>query len=175
MKRFSGIPVALILIATLVGCATTESYTASFSTIYEFDADVSPQDLWLWSNLWLAETYVSAESVIEFSDREGAVIVGNGRELVDAETSPEGEFSPPRRVIFTLRYRILIEAKRGRVRITFVDGLVAGNSGYGAAFGQRVDVFARMDSEIRDAAEAAMGRTAQSLQNYIHERLRESW
>jgi len=104
------------LIFILVGCFTIASDIEPVkgevgSLIVELE-NISKDELYIMANSWAVDTFVSAESVIEFQDKEAGIIKGkyftsflNGIYLINVKTI------------------ITVEVKEGKARIQLTDPL----------------------------------------------------
>ncbi|MCI4648889.1 DUF4468 domain-containing protein [Phaeodactylibacter sp.] len=109
---------AIIVIPSLLFCQDAKSGKleiqldnglASFQTVYEVEGD--KETLFGNAQQWLFETYKSGKSVLELSDKEQGVIIGNGLTNVlyyGRKKSEAGYFS----------YAIKLEFKEGKYRVT---------------------------------------------------------
>ena len=106
-----------IFIASLLGCASVipniEPVTGEVASLIVEREDESKDNLYIKANSWAVDTFVSAESVIEFQDKEAGVIKGkylieivNGIYYLDIKTT------------------ITIQAKDNRCRILLTDPLM---------------------------------------------------
>ncbi|MBF0171159.1 MAG: DUF4468 domain-containing protein [Nitrospinae bacterium] len=83
-----------------------------FSHVTVEDVDISKGEIYIAAMDWMTETFRSSKSVIEFEDKEAGVIVGKGNadfgyKFVFGTTDANAKF------------KIKIEAKDGRYRLTF--------------------------------------------------------
>ena len=109
MKKFLAFITIVIVIG---GCASWEpiaTHEGEFKEIIEVSGK-SKEEIYSLSNLWLADTYVSSKSVIEYSDKEAGIIKGNA---ITRETSSFALSSS------NIKYSIKIECKDSKARITF--------------------------------------------------------
>ena len=114
--------VLLALAAVLAGCAT-------MTTIYKTDLipekarvveiidcpNISKDRLFVLANSWAVDTFVSAESVIQFSDKEGGIIKGKY-----TISFSEGGFGIGL-YVYDVRSTLTIEVKEGAARIIIAD------------------------------------------------------
>lgn len=110
MRKLTSFFIALTVL-TLTGCAAAGAGTplVKYQEVIEFDENLDKDELFNRTRLWLAETFVDSESVIELEDKEAGLLVGNGG--MDY-TFP---LVPPMDGQFSLR----IDIKDGKLRTTY--------------------------------------------------------
>jgi hypothetical protein len=101
-----------ILVALLSGCATlnnegTEERPTSLAYVIDVPS-YSAIQLQKLNARWIAETYISAESVITFRDDEASVIKGSAIGTISWLSIP-----------VDFHYQLTIENKDGKTRLTF--------------------------------------------------------
>ncbi|MDR1594292.1 MAG: DUF4468 domain-containing protein [Prevotellaceae bacterium] len=115
----------VILVMTIIllsGCSTIK-----FVNLEPYKRIITVQDknkdeIYILSNCWLVESFVSAESVIEFQDKEAGKIIGK------CLLSPVMSLADPTSRLFgtgaakdyTFKCVISVDAKDGAARITFI-------------------------------------------------------
>ncbi len=175
------VPTLLMSVATtllLIGCTTPEpgEYApARYQTIRDTNTD--SDDAWVSANLWLAERFMSAEAVIEFSDKDSGVIAGTANSRVTYETPGETDYSQPVNRSFQARYSMIIELRNGRLRVTIADGVIIGDVHarvLGDVYGPN-QAFSFPDRAEREALEALMEALVDDLAAYIDTRATETW
>jgi hypothetical protein len=112
MKLKGAILVLIIILIT--GCSTIKVVNVEpYKRIITVHGK-SKAELYILSNCWLVETFVSAESVIEFQDKETGKIIGK---CILMPTSTETAFKLSKPI--GLRCVISIDIKDNAARITF--------------------------------------------------------
>lgn len=112
-KKFIGILVVLCLFVT--ACVSTDNVPVEYSseTIVEVKNKTS-EDIFVLANSWAVDTFRSAESVIEFSDKEAGIIKGSF-------TAEVGNFWTG---VVTTKTTMTIETKDGKARISFTNPMM---------------------------------------------------
>jgi len=108
----------LILSAVLMlcGCASIRIVPENekqVSKVYDYP-NLSKTEIYEKSRQWLAETYTSAQDVIQYQDKDSGKVIGRGSKTMYHNLS-----NPFLIGIFTCTYAIIIEAKDNKARITF--------------------------------------------------------
>lgn len=87
----------LILLLLFTGCAAYQkiSYSEPFSKVYE-DLPGDRNQLFVKANEWMIKTFTSAESVVEFSDKEEGVLMGKYLMFGETRTGMYGVSSDTR-------------------------------------------------------------------------------
>ncbi len=116
IKKQIVIVVTILLVTVLFqSCATMTDtdLTPEAATLAEVIEvpEMTKDSLYILANSWMVDTFVNAESVIEFSDKEAGII--KGKYVMTGLF--EGVYS------LDVRSTITIEAREGRVRITISD------------------------------------------------------
>lgn len=108
-RRVYGFMVAAIAFVLLASCATTTAIPPEERDYQEvFDADGSQDELYRKANTWMVNTFVSAESVIQYQDKDEGIIMGKGR----ATTPRHG---------IKIQYTLTIEVRDDRARLSVTD------------------------------------------------------
>ena len=99
------------IIVSLVSCASPPEAVPPEQNIYQevVEVDKSQDELYLLSNKWLVERFVSAKAVIEYQDKETGTITGNASAMMDMGAITASE----------VRFNIVLEVKENKARITF--------------------------------------------------------
>ncbi len=117
----------LALTAMLMGCATmmeNDLTPDQAKVVRVFESSGQSKDrLFVIANSWAVDTFVSAESVIEFSDKEAGMI--KGKYTTDFI---EGVY------VYSLKSTFTVEVKDGAARITIADPYFKATSGMGQAY-----------------------------------------
>lgn len=117
-----------LVILFLSSCLTMSEMPQDARTISKIiEVNKNADLIFVESNLWLSETFKSAEAVIKYSDKEAGIIMGKG--IYDKFVG-----------IGTRRYSysVKIEVKENKVRITFVALNVTADVGQGFSGGSPV-------------------------------------
>ena len=112
------IPFTFYSCGTMYGAKGTED-ARNFERIGEFP-NVSKSDLYIRANSWFVATFVSAESVIEFNDKESGKIMGKFTYEYD-----EGVYT------YRVRQVISVDIKDGKIRFIVNDPYYRVTSGAG--------------------------------------------
>ena len=117
----------ITLLITLTSCATMtdkdlKPEDAEISEVIEVPS-VDKNTLFIRANSWAVDTFVSAESVIEFSDKEGGII--KGKYVMEYA---EGVYT------YDLRSTLTINVKDGAAKITITDPYFKVTSGLGERY-----------------------------------------
>ena len=117
----------LLSIIALFGCGTIMGSAASedqrrFEKIIDVP-NVSKNDLYIKVNSWFVETFNSAESVIEFQDKEAGKIMGKY-----VYTYSEGVYT------HAVRQTLSIDIKDGRIKMVINDPYFKTTSGMGQTY-----------------------------------------
>lgn len=107
-KQVLIVMVVLVLIVLTTGCVTMAT-AKTFSEVVEVEGK-SSNEIYIAANQWAVETFKSAKSVIQFSDKESGVVSGR------YATSGMIGLAPA-----TIYSVINIEVKDGRYRLTISD------------------------------------------------------
>jgi hypothetical protein len=109
MKKMKGL--LLFFLFVLSACMTQQPITKEEGTVSETveTPGINAADIYTKINLWFVEAFNSAESVIQYSDKEQGVIKGKGNFATT--------FMTPIRVFFT----ITVEIKDEKYRLSFSD------------------------------------------------------
>ena len=170
--NFRWIGVALI-VAVSAGCVTPPEFAGPITVTQTYDFDASAQELWTAANLWIAESFNSAEAVIEFSDRDAAVIAGRATTEFTWENPEATEFgySGGAELVSTLRFYLAIEGRDGAMRVTFsqLEARAAVNPA------NSPNPFSPLIEEQVEGARAELGMLLNSLRTFVAARLSESW
>jgi len=122
MKKLFLFSISLFSVAIIESCGTTRVPAELGVTVMQKVIEVpnvTKDELFVRANAWAVKQFVSAEAVIEYSDKESGTIMG--KYTVDysrAQTS------------FRCRQTIAIEVRDGRIRIT-IDDPYEKHIGYG--------------------------------------------
>jgi hypothetical protein len=104
------VAVALVLTVVVCGCVSTSEPAPSDSYQQIVTLQKDKQEIFNLSMQWMAKSFVSSKAVIEYSDKDTGVIMGNGIALVDVGAL-SGK-SP-------IKFMIEIEVKDRKSRLTF--------------------------------------------------------
>ena len=119
--------------ATLTGTGLTPEHARVVEII---DCpDVEQDYLFVLANSWAVDAFVSAESVIEYSDKEAGII--KGKYIISFS---EGVYG------YNVRSTITIEVKNGAARITIADPYRRITSGMGEYYPESTQPYRRMES-----------------------------
>ena len=114
MKKILLMVLMVVVMMMFVSCATmmeTDLDPEKAQVVKIIDSPGIKKDrLFVLANSWAVDTFVSAESVIEYSDKEAGIIKGKY-----VLSFSEGIYT------YTARSTITIEVKDGAVRITIAD------------------------------------------------------
>ncbi len=127
MGKKMKIVLALLGLFALVSCATMSDsgLTPELARVVEI-IEVPGLDkfrLFVLANSWAVDAFVSAESVIEFSDKEAGIVKGKY-----VTSFMEGVYS------YDVRSTLTIEVKDGAARITIADPYYRTTSGLGKTY-----------------------------------------
>ncbi len=114
----------LLLIGSLHSCSTMMGTAAkpelrTMENIIDFP-NLTKDQIYIKSNTWFVETFTSAKSVIEFSDKEAGKIIGN---YIFSYT--EGVYT------YNVRQTIDVEIKENKVKMRFSNPMFLTTSGLG--------------------------------------------
>ncbi len=118
----------LLIIVLLQSCATMTDIDLTpeatvVSEIIELPG-MTKDNLYIMANSWMVDTFVNAESVIEFTDKEAGII--KGKYVISGLY--EGLYG------LSIRSTLTIEIKEGKARITIADPYRKYTSGLGEAY-----------------------------------------
>jgi hypothetical protein len=75
MKKFMFIAIAMLSLVVFTGCGPT-TYLTKAPTMVEATPEGSMDQLYVQANLWMIDQFNSAESVIQFSDKDAGIFKG---------------------------------------------------------------------------------------------------
>ena len=92
------------------GCAhrPLPKETTTMQKVYEFPG-LKKDDLFEKTKMWVAQTFVSAKSVIEYENKEAGIIIGNGNQDFDSSVYRDNN----------INYNIKIEVKDAKIRVSY--------------------------------------------------------
>jgi hypothetical protein len=102
---------ALLLLASL-NCYCQDAEPLSFSEVISTDTALKKTELYSRAKAWFAETYKSAQDVIQLDDRENGKIIGKGS-MRYTNNSLSGDASSG-----WIRYTIIVQVKDGKYKYT---------------------------------------------------------
>lgn len=156
------VSVVVLCILILAGCQSTQSIPPSentYSMIYEFPG-MSAEEIFTAANDWMVTMFRSAESVIEYSDKESGIITG--RCYADV---PMGGFIP-----VNMRFKLTVNTKDGRARIK-TDNMVRNSEGN--VLYELATNFSRSDyNKFTTWADVALG---DSFREYVEHGAADTW
>jgi hypothetical protein len=127
MRKVLFFSLTILLSAFLYACGTMMGAKASeearrFEKVIDIP-NLSKSDIYIKANAWFVETFNSAESVIEFQDKESGKIMGKY-----VFSYAEGVYT------YDVRQTISIDIKDGKVRIVINDPYFRTTSGMGQKY-----------------------------------------
>lgn len=122
MRTMHALAVSLLLLgwSGLADAKRPPPITDEERTVVQvFDAPGSTKDqIYAASKLWIAENFKSAEAVVDYDDPSEGTIIGNGNM---AYTCDGGFACSIRRDAWRVTFKMKVEAKDGRFRLTFTN------------------------------------------------------
>jgi hypothetical protein len=160
MKKLLGVFIVGILFF-LVGCASMGGVTESvdYSEIIDVQG-VNAGDLYTRVNMWFVDAFRSADSVIQFSDKESGVVKGK---YVSAENIVHATD------YYRISSTITVEVKDERYRISFSDpkcrpiGSVLGGNYNGQVYPERNLVNQDMAEKVKESWAVLAGQLKNSV------------
>ena len=113
--------VTLGIIAILSGCAGMAGIPPVTSIDRVFEIKGSSKDtIYESTKMWIAENFKSAKAVIEYEDKKGGTIIGNGSIKYPCSDMLDCTVKDDWRVLFTMR----VDVKDTKIRLTFTNILL---------------------------------------------------
>ncbi len=146
---------------TLNGCATMMGAKAApemrtFEKVIEVSGKAKDQ-IYIKANGWFVETFNSAESVIEFQDKEAGKIMGKY-----VFTYSEGVYT------YSVKQTVDIEMKEGKIRVKVNNPLYKATSGMGETYYNATYRALETQKGI-ERARKEWSELTQSLENYLNQ------
>ena len=111
MKKLFLLFIPLLLLVSCMSFETTSPELLAEPATYVYDfPEITKEDLFTKSKVWIAETFVSAEAVLTFEDLESGLLKGNG---IGNVRQPGDPFNRG------FKYSISIEVKDNKSRLKF--------------------------------------------------------
>lgn len=148
--------ISAIAVAILISAVSPAKAEDPFSVEMVNQIEMPKEEIYDNTLLWMAETFVSSEAVIDLKDRELGVIIGNA--VGETERTWLGST--------TFRFKLKVEVRDNRYRVSFNNVLLM-TDGVGKPIEQANfkmlepkarELFAQIDTNLREYLESAKGQ-----------------